>query len=98
MTRQRAVEVHPEVRRELPLLSAALSHVAHVAIRTGGTIAGSLAHADPSAELPAVVAALGGSLLPGRNRGSVAADHRSRSDWGIRRSSTSRSGSVRKGG
>jgi carbon-monoxide dehydrogenase medium subunit len=62
MARQRAVELHPEVRRELPLLPAALSHVAHVAIRSRGTIGGSLARADPSAELPAVVAALGGSL------------------------------------
>jgi aerobic carbon-monoxide dehydrogenase medium subunit len=62
MARQRAVELQPEIRRELPLLPAALSHVAHVAIRTRGTIGGSLAHADPSAELPAVVAVLGGSL------------------------------------
>lgn len=62
MARQRTVELHAEIRRELPLLPAALSHVAHVAIRSRGTIGGSLAHADPSAELPAVVAALGGTL------------------------------------
>lgn len=62
MARQRAIEVHPAIRRELPLLPAALSHVAHVAIRSRGTIGGSLAHADPSAELAAVVAALGGAL------------------------------------
>jgi carbon-monoxide dehydrogenase medium subunit len=62
MARQRTVELHPLARRDLPLLPAALSHVAHLAIRSRGTIGGSLAHADPSAELPAVVAALGGSL------------------------------------
>jgi carbon-monoxide dehydrogenase medium subunit len=62
MTRQRALELHPEIRRELPLLPQALSHVAHLAIRSRGTIGGSLAHADPSAEIPAVVAALGGTL------------------------------------
>lgn len=62
MVRQRTAEMDPEVRRGVPLLPAALSHVAHLAIRSRGTIGGSLAHADPSAELPAVLAALGGSL------------------------------------
>jgi carbon-monoxide dehydrogenase medium subunit len=61
MARQRTVEVHPEIRRELPLVPAALAHVAHLAIRSRGTIGGTLAHADPSAELPAVVA-LGGAI------------------------------------
>jgi carbon-monoxide dehydrogenase medium subunit len=62
MARQRTVELHPEIRSELPLLPAALAHVAHLAIRSRGTIGGTVAHADPSAELPAVVAALGGSM------------------------------------
>ena len=58
MTRQRAIERDERVRAALPLVPAALSHVAHTAIRTRGTIGGSLAHADPSAELPAVAVAL----------------------------------------
>lgn len=62
MTRQRAVETDPTVRAQLPLLPAALRHVAHLAIRTRGTIGGSLVHADPSAELPAAVAALEGRV------------------------------------
>lgn len=62
MTRQRAVETDAEVIAALPLLPAALSHVAHLAIRTRGTIGGSLAHADPSAELPATTVTLGARI------------------------------------
>lgn len=58
MTRQRAVELHPDVTRRLPVLRAALRHVGHVQIRTRGTVGGSLAHADAAAELPAVAVAL----------------------------------------
>jgi carbon-monoxide dehydrogenase medium subunit len=45
-----------------PLLRAALRYVAHPAIRNRGTTVGSLAHADPAGEMPAVLAVLGGSV------------------------------------
>jgi len=62
MTRQRAVERSDAVKRRAPLLAEALAFVAHPAIRTRGTIGGSLAHADPAAELPAIMLALGATL------------------------------------
>jgi len=62
MTRQRAVERSALVGTHAPLLHAAMPLIAHVQIRNRGTIGGSLAHADPAAELPAVVTALGGTL------------------------------------
>ncbi len=58
MTRHRAVERSADVTRLVPLLAAAVPHIGHAAIRTRGTIGGSLAHADPAAELPAVALAL----------------------------------------
>ncbi|MGB7037150.1 MAG: xanthine dehydrogenase family protein subunit M [Xanthobacteraceae bacterium] len=57
MTRQRDLESSPEVARHCPLLAEALRHVGHRQTRNRGTIGGSLAHADPAAELPAVCAA-----------------------------------------
>jgi carbon-monoxide dehydrogenase medium subunit len=48
---------------EVPVLAAALRHVGHPAIRSRGTIGGSLAHADPAAELPAVLLALDGEVV-----------------------------------
>jgi CO/xanthine dehydrogenase FAD-binding subunit len=63
MTRQRAAERSALVRARCPLLADALPQVGHVQIRNRGTIGGSLAHADPAAELPAVVAALTGELV-----------------------------------
>ncbi len=71
MTRQRAVEQSALVRRRCPLLADAMPQIGHFQIRNRGTIGGSLAHADPAAELPAVVAALGGRLVvrgPGGER------------------------------
>ncbi len=58
MTRQRAVEKSELVAGRAPLLAEAMPWIAHPQIRTRGTIGGSLAHADPSAELPAVMLAL----------------------------------------
>ena len=58
MTRQRSVERSELVARHAPLLHAAMPWIAHVQIRNRGTIGGSLAHADPAAELPAVAVAL----------------------------------------
>lgn len=63
MTRQAAVEASPVVQRACPVLGAALEHVSHYAIRTRGTIGGSLAHADPASELPVVASALGAQLI-----------------------------------
>ncbi|MGB6550623.1 MAG: xanthine dehydrogenase family protein subunit M [Xanthobacteraceae bacterium] len=57
MMRQRDLETSPEVARHCPLLAEALRHVGHRQTRNRGTIGGSLAHADPAAELPAVCAA-----------------------------------------
>ncbi|HZT08619.1 MAG TPA: xanthine dehydrogenase family protein subunit M [Chloroflexota bacterium] len=58
MTRQRQVERARDVGARWPLLTEALGLVGHVQIRNRGTIGGSLAHADPAAELPAVMMAL----------------------------------------
>jgi carbon-monoxide dehydrogenase medium subunit len=57
MTRQRELEFSPEVARYCPLMREALLHVGHRQTRNRGTIGGSLAHADPAAELPTVCAA-----------------------------------------
>jgi aerobic carbon-monoxide dehydrogenase medium subunit len=63
MTRQRTVEFSPIVARKLPLLAEATRWVGHLPIRSRGTIGGSIAHADPSAEYPAVLTALEGTVL-----------------------------------
>src|SRR5437762_7866031 len=63
MTRQRTIEFSPVVARRLPLLREATRWVGHLPIRTRGTIGGSLAHADPSAEYPAVLTALEGEVV-----------------------------------
>jgi carbon-monoxide dehydrogenase medium subunit len=58
MVRQRVAELDETVRRHAPLFSHALPFVGHLQNRNRGTIGGSLAHADPAAELPAVALAL----------------------------------------
>ena len=63
MTRQRAIEFSPVVAKRLPLLTEATRWVGHLPIRTRGTIGGSIAHADPSAEYPAVLTALDGEVV-----------------------------------
>ncbi|GLW63116.1 carbon monoxide dehydrogenase [Actinomadura rubrobrunea] len=62
LARHAAVERSAGVAAVQPLLPAALRHVAHPVIRNRGTVVGSLAHADPAAELPAVLAVLGGTV------------------------------------
>src|SRR6185437_38695 len=52
LTRHREIEQSPLIASQLPVMSAAMRHVAHLAIRNRGTIGGSLSHADPAAELP----------------------------------------------
>ena len=63
MVRQHAAERSPVVADWCPLLRQALRHVAHPPIRNRGTIGGSIAHADPSAELPALAVALQARLV-----------------------------------
>jgi CO/xanthine dehydrogenase FAD-binding subunit len=58
MTRQRAVERSALAARQAPLLADALPWVGHFQIRNRGTVGGSLSHADPAAELPAVALSL----------------------------------------
>ncbi len=62
LTRQRDVERSSLVKQLCPLLAKAISFIGHAPIRSRGTIGGSLVHADPAAELPAVLQALGGSV------------------------------------
>ena len=69
MTRQRAIEFSPVVCRRLPLLAEATTLVGHLPIRSRGTIGGSLAHADPSAEYPTALTALGGQVVVRGPRG-----------------------------
>ena len=76
LARQEALERSPLVREHAPLIASALPHVGHSAIRARGTIGGSLALADPAAELPACVVALGVTIRVGRRGGTrdIAAD------------------------
>lgn len=62
MTRQRALEKSDLVVQRAPLLHATMPYIAHVQIRNRGTIGGSLAHADPAAELPVIAVALDAQL------------------------------------
>ena len=69
MTRQRTIEFSPVVKARVPLLAEATRWVAPLPIRTRGTIGGSIAHADPSAEYPAVLTALEGEVVARGPRG-----------------------------
>jgi carbon-monoxide dehydrogenase medium subunit len=69
MVRQRTLERSDLVRQRCPLITQALAFVGHAQIRNRGTLGGSLAHADPAAELPAVMVATGAQLTLQR-RGS----------------------------
>jgi carbon-monoxide dehydrogenase medium subunit len=62
MTRQRAVHESELAARACPLLIEALGHVGHVPIRSRGTVGGSIAHADPAAEMPTVLTSLDGAV------------------------------------
>jgi carbon-monoxide dehydrogenase medium subunit len=63
MTRQRRLEFAPLVAAKLPLLREALRWVGHLPTRSRGTIGGSIAHADPSAEIPMVLQTLEGEIV-----------------------------------
>src|SRR6267142_615776 len=62
-TTQRAAEAHALVRQKLPLLARALPWVGHAATRARGTIGGSLANADPAAEIGLVAVTLDATLV-----------------------------------
>jgi aerobic carbon-monoxide dehydrogenase medium subunit len=76
LVRHAAAEHSPEIVRHAPLLAKAVPYIAHPAIRNRGTIGGSIALADPAAELPACLLALGGEVeIKGRDgTRTVAAD------------------------
>jgi carbon-monoxide dehydrogenase medium subunit len=63
LTRHREIEHSPLIASNLPVMSAAMRHVAHLAIRNRGTIGGSLSHADPAAELPMMAMFYGACLV-----------------------------------
>jgi aerobic carbon-monoxide dehydrogenase medium subunit len=63
LVRHSAAERSVLVKDRLPLLWEAMPYVAHPAIRSRGTVVGSIAHADPAAELPAVLALLEGTVI-----------------------------------
>jgi len=62
LTRHAQVGASQEVRAHAPLLTDAVAHIAHAAIRNRGTIGGALAHADPAAEFPACALALDATI------------------------------------
>jgi len=62
LTRHYQLETSAVIGRHFPVLSCAMTHVAHLAIRNRGTIGGSLSHADPAAELPMLALLLDASL------------------------------------
>jgi carbon-monoxide dehydrogenase medium subunit len=63
LARHADLAASPLVRERAPLLAEAARHIGHTAIRNRGTLGGSLAHADPAAELPAAVVALDASII-----------------------------------
>jgi carbon-monoxide dehydrogenase medium subunit len=63
LTRHVDLARSPEIAAHAPLLTEAIAHVAHPAIRNKGTLGGSLAHADPASELPACMIALNATIV-----------------------------------
>jgi aerobic carbon-monoxide dehydrogenase medium subunit len=63
LTRHVDLERSPEIAAHAPLLTEAIAHVAHPAIRNRGTLGGSLAQADPASELPACMLALNATMI-----------------------------------
>jgi len=76
LTRHHDVETDPLVRDAVPLLGHAAGQVGDPQVRHRGTLGGSLAHGDPASDLPAVVLALGGTIVARGAQGerSIAAD------------------------
>lgn len=69
LVRHRTAERDRDVATANPLVAEAITYIGHAAIRNRGTIGGSIAHADPAAELPAVLAALDGEVVVRSGRG-----------------------------
>lgn len=69
MVRHREAERSDTVIAEAPMVAAALGYVGHAAVRNRGTVGGSIAHADPAAEMPAVLTALDGQVVARSTRG-----------------------------
>jgi carbon-monoxide dehydrogenase medium subunit len=77
LTRHADLLKSPEIAADVPLLTEAVAHIAHPAIRNRGTIGGSLAHADPASELPACMLTLGATIIargPGGERRIAASE------------------------
>jgi 2-furoyl-CoA dehydrogenase FAD binding subunit len=60
----------PQLSEKLPLVAAALPHVGHFQTRNKGTVCGSIAHADPSSEIPLTLALVGGEVVLTSQRGT----------------------------
>jgi carbon-monoxide dehydrogenase medium subunit len=69
LVRHAEVARSPIVAEHLPLIAEAMPHIAHMAVRNRGTFGGSIALADPAAELPACVLALGATMVVESTRG-----------------------------
>ena len=69
MCRHRFLETDPAVRRQAPIVAETAGLIGHVGIRNRGTLGGSIAHADPVAELPALLVALGGQVVASSTAG-----------------------------
>lgn len=63
LVRHQTLADHPLIRETVPVLAEAARHIGHRAVRVRGTLGGSLAHADPAAELPAAMVALDAAVL-----------------------------------
>ena len=62
LSRHHTLETSPVLKAHLPVLTAAMQHVAHLAVRNRGTVGGSLCHADPAAELPMMAVLLDATI------------------------------------
>ena len=69
LTRHQVVQTSADIAQHAPLISMAMPHIAHPAIRNRGTFGGSIARADPAAELPACLCALGATIEIAGNKG-----------------------------
>ena len=70
LTRQRQLQESNVIRAAFPMMTAAIGHIGHFQIRNRGTIGGSLAHADPAAELPALCTALDAEFVIADSNGT----------------------------
>lgn len=76
LTRHVEIETSELIARKLPVMAAAMRHVAHLAIRNRGTIGGSISHADPAAELPMLAMFYGAAIkaIGANGRRTIPAD------------------------